>query len=79
MKNEQSLCIGIAKFEVGGETIQFGLTKDDFDMFIQRAEKLQENINSMTDSLKRFSEEKVKLESQLAVIRQAEANFPVKD
>lgn len=79
MDNKKSECIGVATFEIDGETKQFGLTQEDFGMFIQRAEKLQENINSMTGSLKRFSEEKVKLESQLAVIRQPEANFPVKD
>lgn len=79
MKNEQSLCIGVATFKIDGGTKQFGLTQEDFDMFIKRAEKLQENINSMTDSLKRFSEEKVKLESELAVIRQTDTNFQVKE
>lgn len=68
MGNKKSECIGVATFEIDGETKQFGLTQEDFDMFIQRAEKLQENINSMTDSLKRFSEEKTRFESKLAVL-----------
>ena len=70
MGNKKSECIGVATFEIDGETKQFGLTQEDFDMFIQRAEMLQENINSMTDSLKRFSEEKARLESELTAIRQ---------
>lgn len=70
MGNKKSECIGVATFEIGGETIQFGLTKDDFDMFRLRKQKLQDSIKSMTSSLERFSEEKVKLENQLAVIRQ---------
>ncbi|KTF10374.1 hypothetical protein [Pseudoalteromonas sp. H103] len=79
MDNKKSECIGLATFEVCGETIQFGLTKDDFDMFRLRKKKLQDSIKSMTDSLKHFSEERVKLESQFAVIHQPEANSPVKD
>ncbi|MBG9991579.1 hypothetical protein [Pseudoalteromonas sp. NZS37] len=79
MDNKKSECIGLATFEINGVTHQFGLTKDDFDMFRLRKQKLQDSIKSMTDSLKHFSEERVKLESQLAVIHQAEANFPVKD
>ncbi|MBH0088622.1 hypothetical protein [Pseudoalteromonas sp. NSLLW218] len=79
MDNKKNECIGVATFNIGGETKQFGLTKDDFDMFRLRKKKLQDSIKSMTDSLKHFSEERVKLESQLAVIHQAEANFPVKD
>ena len=78
-EHNENLCIGVATFQIDGETKQFGLTQEDFGMFIQRAEKLQENINSMTDSLKRFSEEKVKLESQLAVIRQTDTSFQVKE
>ncbi|MBB1329479.1 hypothetical protein H5087_08980 [Pseudoalteromonas sp. SR43-7] len=70
MGNKKSECIGVATFEINGVTHQFGLTKDDFDMFRLRKQKLQDSIKSMTSSLERFSEEKVKLESQLAVIRQ---------
>ncbi|MBE0379200.1 hypothetical protein [Pseudoalteromonas prydzensis] len=78
-EHNENLCIGVATFRIDGETKQFGLTQEDFDMFMQRTEKLQENINSMIDSLKRFSEEKVKLESQLAVIRQTDTSFQVKE
>lgn len=73
MKNEQSLCIGVATFEIDGEAKQFGLTQEDFEMLAQRAEKLQESINSITNSLKRFSEEKARLESELTAIRQPQA------
>ena len=68
-KSDKSLCIGVATFQIDGETKQFGLTKDDLDIFVERTEKLQEKIDSMADNLKHFSEEKTRLESKLAVIR----------
>ena len=79
MDNKKSECIGVATFNIDGETKQFGLTQEDFDMFMQRTEKLQENIKSMAASLKHFSEEKVRLENVLTVISQPEASFQAKD
>ncbi|MBB1308557.1 hypothetical protein H5162_03745 [Pseudoalteromonas sp. SR41-8] len=78
-EHNEDLCIGVATFQIDGETKQFGLTKDDLDFLKEREVKLQERIDQASKHLKHFSEERVKLERQLAVIRQPEASFQAKD
>lgn len=68
-KSDKSLCIGVATFQIDGETKQFGLTKDDFDFLKEREVKLQERIDQASEHLKYFSEKRVELERQLDVIR----------
>ena len=78
MNNGKCECIGVATFNIDGETKQFGLTQNDFDLFKGREEKLQENLDETLKLLERIAEEKANLEKSLAVIRQPKANSLVK-
>lgn len=78
MNNGKCECIGVATFNIKGETKQFGLTQEDFDFLKEREEQLQENLDETLKLLERIAEEKANLEKRLAVIRQPKANSLVK-
>ena len=78
MENGKCECIGVATFSINGETKQFGLTQEDFDLLKEREVKLQERIDETSKHLEHVAKEKAKLEGKLAVIRHPEANSQVK-
>ncbi|WP_194442372.1 hypothetical protein [Pseudoalteromonas simplex] len=78
MENEKCECIGVATFNIDGETKQFGLTQEDFDLLKEREMKLQERIDKTSKHLEQVAEEKANLENKLAVIRQSVASSQVK-
>ncbi|MCC9659260.1 hypothetical protein LPA49_01680 [Pseudoalteromonas sp. MB41] len=78
MNNGKCECIGVATFNIDGETKQFGLTQNDFGLFKEREEKLQERIDNTSKHLEQLAEEKAKLENKLAVLNQSVASSQVK-
>ena len=78
MENGKCECIGVATFNIDGETKQFGLTTEDFDFLKEREVKLQERIDETSKHLEHVAEEKAKLENKLAVLSQSVASSQVK-
>lgn len=78
MENGKCECIGVATFSINGETKQFGLTQEEFDLLKEREVKLQERIDETSKHLEHVAEEKAKLENKLAVIRHPETNHQVR-
>lgn len=78
MENGKCECIGVATFNIDGETKQFGLTQKDFDFFKEREEKLQERIDETSKHLEHVAKEKANLEGRLAAIRLTGTNFQVR-
>ncbi|TGE81346.1 hypothetical protein C7Y70_13140 [Pseudoalteromonas sp. KS88] len=78
MNNGKCECIGVATFNINGETKQFGLTTEDFDFLKEREVKLQERIDETSKHLEHVAEEKAKLENKLAVLSQSVASSQVK-
>lgn len=70
IKSDNNSCIGVATFNINGETKQFGLTQEDFELLKEREVKLQERIDNTSKHLEQVAEEKANLENKLSVLRQ---------